>query len=117
MRPACALHYRAPAAYHAQDGRIPPAADLEVSCSPLGSRARRTVAEVVRSARCARRGGGAILAPPAFADRGLGQYVQRNLVSDIPGAAELTDSSLINAWGCRSAPRRRRGSPTTAPTS
>jgi uncharacterized protein (TIGR03118 family) len=44
------------------------------------------------------------LAPVAYADHGafrgdLGRYTQRNLVSDIPGAAELTDSSLVNAWG------------------
>jgi uncharacterized protein (TIGR03118 family) len=30
--------------------------------------------------------------------RGLGQFVQRNLVSDLPGA-ELKDPSLVNAWG------------------
>src|SRR2546428_9144718 len=28
-----------------------------------------------------------------------GRYVQKNLVSDIPGLASLTDPSLINAWG------------------
>ena len=26
-------------------------------------------------------------------------YTQHNLVSDIPGLADLTDSSLVNAWG------------------
>src|SRR4051812_34284072 len=31
--------------------------------------------------------------------RGLGHYAQRNLVSDVPGAAELVDRSLVNAWG------------------
>jgi uncharacterized protein (TIGR03118 family) len=45
-----------------------------------------------------------VLAPPALADRdghgrALGHYVQRNLVADIPGAAELTDPHLVNAWG------------------
>jgi uncharacterized protein (TIGR03118 family) len=46
-----------------------------------------------------------ILAPAAAAShgdrggRGIGHYVQRNLVSDVPGAAELTDPNLVNAWG------------------
>jgi uncharacterized protein (TIGR03118 family) len=31
--------------------------------------------------------------------RGIGHYVQRNLVSDVPGAAQLTDPHLVNAWG------------------
>ncbi|HSD78206.1 MAG TPA: TIGR03118 family protein [Solirubrobacteraceae bacterium] len=31
--------------------------------------------------------------------RGLGHFAQRNLVSDIPGAAELRDGDLVNAWG------------------
>lgn len=40
------------------------------------------------------------LAPSALANgRGLGHYVQRNLVSDVPGAAELRDPNLVNAWG------------------
>ncbi len=48
------------------------------------------------------------LAPAAFAShgdhgdrggRGIGHYVQRNLVSDVPGAAQLTDPNLVNAWG------------------
>jgi uncharacterized protein (TIGR03118 family) len=43
------------------------------------------------------------LASPALAgDRGgrtLGHYAQRNLVSDVDGAAELPDSSLVNGWG------------------
>jgi uncharacterized protein (TIGR03118 family) len=45
------------------------------------------------------------LAPNAFAahgdrgGRGIGHYVQRNLVSDVPGAAQLTDPNLVNAWG------------------
>jgi hypothetical protein len=47
---------------------------------------------------------GMALASPAFADhgrngRGVGHYVQRNLVSDVPGAAELLDADLVNAWG------------------
>jgi uncharacterized protein (TIGR03118 family) len=41
-----------------------------------------------------------IFAPPALAGhQRLGHYVQRNLVSDVPGAAELTDPNLVNAWG------------------
>jgi uncharacterized protein (TIGR03118 family) len=44
------------------------------------------------------------LAPSALADRdgsgrGIGHYMQRNLVSDVPGAAELLDPDLVNAWG------------------
>jgi uncharacterized protein (TIGR03118 family) len=43
------------------------------------------------------------LAPAALArdggGRGLGHYAQRNLVSDVPGAAELLDPDLVNAWG------------------
>jgi uncharacterized protein (TIGR03118 family) len=48
---------------------------------------------------------GLTLASPALARDGgggrgdLGRYAQRNLVSDVPGAAELTDSNLVNAWG------------------
>ena len=47
---------------------------------------------------------GMALVPPALAHperggRGLGHYVQRNLVSDVPGAAELLDADLVNAWG------------------
>ncbi|HSD79331.1 MAG TPA: TIGR03118 family protein, partial [Solirubrobacteraceae bacterium] len=33
------------------------------------------------------------------AGRGIGHFAQRNLVSDIPGAAELPDADLVNAWG------------------
>jgi uncharacterized protein (TIGR03118 family) len=32
-------------------------------------------------------------------DRGLGHFTQRNLVSDVAGAAELKDPKLVNAWG------------------
>jgi uncharacterized protein (TIGR03118 family) len=43
-------------------------------------------------------------APPALGDRGgtgrgIGHYTQRNLVSDVPDAAELLDADLSNAWG------------------
>ncbi len=41
---------------------------------------------------------GLALAPSAQA-RGAGRFVQRNLVSDVPGKAELLDPSLVNAWG------------------
>jgi uncharacterized protein (TIGR03118 family) len=33
------------------------------------------------------------------ADPPLSSYVQRNLVSDLPGIAEVTDPDLVNAWG------------------
>ena len=44
------------------------------------------------------------LTPPALAQdvppgKGIGHYVQRNLVSDLPDAAELFDADLVNAWG------------------
>jgi uncharacterized protein (TIGR03118 family) len=47
---------------------------------------------------------GMALAPTALAHqdrggRGVGHYVQRNLVSDVPGAAEFLDGDLVNAWG------------------
>jgi uncharacterized protein (TIGR03118 family) len=38
------------------------------------------------------------LAPAAFA-KPPGHYEQRNLVSDVPGQAELLDPNLVNAWG------------------
>src|SRR6476661_10988386 len=46
---------------------------------------------------------GLTLAAPALAHdgggRGLGRYAERDLVADVPGAAELADPSLVNAWG------------------
>jgi uncharacterized protein (TIGR03118 family) len=47
---------------------------------------------------------GMALVPTALAHqdrggRGVGHYVQRNLVSDVPGAAEFLDGDLVNAWG------------------
>jgi uncharacterized protein (TIGR03118 family) len=48
---------------------------------------------------------GMALAPPTASahpdrsGRGLGHYAQRDLVSDVPGAAEIHDASLVNAWG------------------
>ena len=44
------------------------------------------------------------VAPVAGADadhrgRGIGHYTQHNLVSDIPGAAEVTDPHVVNPWG------------------
>jgi uncharacterized protein (TIGR03118 family) len=41
---------------------------------------------------------GMALAPSALA-RHAGHYTQRNLVSDVPGKAELFDADLVNAWG------------------
>lgn len=41
----------------------------------------------------------AAAAQPDRGGRGLGHYAQRNLVSDVPGAAEQTDPNLVNAWG------------------
>ena len=41
---------------------------------------------------------GLALAPSALA-KPLGHYVRHNLVSDVPGKAQLHDSDLVNAWG------------------
>src|SRR3954471_22463991 len=52
---------------------------------------------------------GLTLASPALAGerggRDLGRYAQRDLVSDVPGSAELFDSSLVNAWGLAFGPQ------------
>ena len=37
-------------------------------------------------------------------------FVQTDLVSDIPGLATITDSSLVNPWGFRVPPRAPSGS-------
>ena len=47
---------------------------------------------------------GLVLAPSAPATSGgqgrsLGHFAQRNLVSDVPGEAEIMDPNLVNAWG------------------
>lgn len=46
-----------------------------------------------------------VVSPPllAFA-QGSGLYEQRNLVSDIPGLARLTDANLVNPWGLSHSP-------------
>src|SRR5262245_47272271 len=43
------------------------------------------------------------LAAPAHGP-GIGHYAQGDLVSDVPGAAELPDPSLVNAWGLAFSP-------------
>src|SRR5215471_9672225 len=43
----------------------------------------------------------ALLALPASAENA---YLQHNLVSDVPGLADHTDSSLVNAWGIDHSP-------------
>ena len=53
------------------------------------------VALAVASSAVARRGG----ERGGDGSRGLGHYTQRDLVSDVPGAAELHDADLVNAWG------------------
>jgi uncharacterized protein (TIGR03118 family) len=40
-----------------------------------------------------------VVVVPAPAGAGSGGYVQENLVSDQPGAAQLLDPQLVNAWG------------------
>ena len=37
-------------------------------------------------------------------------FGQTNLVSDIPGLAQITDSSLVNAWGISEKSRQPHGS-------
>jgi uncharacterized protein (TIGR03118 family) len=44
-----------------------------------------------------------VFAPSALA-KPLGRYIQRNLVSDVPGQAKLLDADLVNAWGLAFAP-------------
>jgi uncharacterized protein (TIGR03118 family) len=48
------------------------------------------------------------LAPPAVGKKtlpkGTGQYAERDLVSDVPGAAELFDPDLVNPWGLALSP-------------
>ena len=46
----------------------------------------------------------ALAAPALGSGRGIGHYSQRNLVSNVPGAAELLDPSLVNAWGLTFSP-------------
>lgn len=45
-----------------------------------------------------------ILALCLVAGKASAQYVQNNLVSDIPGLATVTDSRLVNPWGISYAP-------------
>jgi uncharacterized protein (TIGR03118 family) len=46
---------------------------------------------------------GLTLAPSALGKQ-AGQYAQRNLVSDVPGGAELLDPALVNPWGLAFSP-------------
>ena len=61
------------------------------------------------------------LAGPAGAHgggKGANVYKKRNLVSDIPGVARITDPNLVNPWGLAAGPTHAAvGRPTTAPTS
>jgi uncharacterized protein (TIGR03118 family) len=40
----------------------------------------------------------------ASASAGTGPFTQRNLVSDIPGVARITDPNLVNPWGLAAGP-------------
>jgi uncharacterized protein (TIGR03118 family) len=40
-----------------------------------------------------------VLAPAGLAQIKTNTYIQRNLVSDIPGFADVTDPNLVNPWG------------------
>jgi uncharacterized protein (TIGR03118 family) len=64
-------------------------------CGPLAVVAGLVLAVAPAAAAPAHRGPGG---------PGLGPYSQRNLVSDVPGAAELTDPNLVNAWGLSFSP-------------
>src|SRR5450755_3093371 len=47
----------------------------------------------------------AAAAVPVVASAGTsGQYVQTNLISDIPGVARITDPNLVNPWGQAASP-------------
>jgi uncharacterized protein (TIGR03118 family) len=45
-----------------------------------------------------------VVTSPAGANQKPNQYVQHNLVSDVPGMADLTDGSLVNPWGLAQGP-------------
>lgn len=62
------------------------------------SRARFAVAATAFASLAA----SAALAGPAAAATGV--YHQRNLVSDIPGVARITDPNLVNPWGVAAGP-------------
>jgi uncharacterized protein (TIGR03118 family) len=64
-------------------------------CGPLAVVAGLALAVAPAAAAPAHRGPGG---------PGPGPYSQRNLVSDVPGAAELTDPNLVNAWGLSFSP-------------
>jgi uncharacterized protein (TIGR03118 family) len=60
--------------------------------------------QVHRSAACAIAVGVLVVLPGTALARphkvnSVGSYTQRNLVSDQPGQAELTDANLVNPWG------------------
>src|SRR5690348_16350435 len=40
-----------------------------------------------------------LLTPVALFAAGANVYVQHNLVSDVPGTADVTDPNLVNPWG------------------
>src|SRR5258707_13802525 len=42
--------------------------------------------------------------PAAATTQGGGVFHQRNLVSDIPGLARVTDANLVNPWGLAHGP-------------
>lgn len=44
------------------------------------------------------------LAPPTLGKPKLGEYAQRDLVSDVPGGAEVLDPLLVNPWGLAISP-------------
>ncbi len=40
-----------------------------------------------------------VLVPTSVHAAGANSYIQRNLVSDVPGLADVTDPNLVNPWG------------------
>jgi uncharacterized protein (TIGR03118 family) len=49
-------------------------------------------------------GSALVAASPADAHQQPNKYVQHNLVSDVPGMADLTDDQLVNPWGLAQGP-------------
>jgi uncharacterized protein (TIGR03118 family) len=68
-------------------------------CTRWGERVRHWSAALAIIAAA-----GLALAPAAHAKKNVGQYAERDLVSNVPFAAELLDPDLVNAWGLAFAP-------------
>src|SRR4051794_3486664 len=68
---------------------------------PIGAAVRRSPRKALALTTLA-----VALAVPATAGAAdAHRYEQRNLVSDVPGAAAITDPHLVNAWGMAAGPQ------------